>query len=372
MNLLSHKKEMWIKIAVIFLAWTLYGFFFASQVYISETYFNRNPSWLRALGIWLTCAYSWALVTPLILLLASRLQFNKQTWRRSLLIHALAAIAFAAFVLLMYSTLRYLFFSGEGAPPLLTSFRNLLIIEFHASVLIYAAIVGIYYGLNYYREYKKRELKAAQLETQLSQAQLDALRKQLHPHFLFNTLNTISILMEEEPKAAREILVRLSDLLRLTLDKNKAHEVALKQELDFLKSYLEIEQTRFQDRLSVEMTIDPKTLDARVPDLILQPLVENAIRHGLAPRARPGRITIRAEQINGNLRLEVRDNGKGFAPQWSETANPGVGISNTRARLAQLYGERHQFEIAPLDEGGVQVNITIPFHTEPLQVENQR
>ena len=253
MKFLSGKKEMWIKGAIIFFAWTLYGFFFASQAYISETYFGRNASWRNALGIWLTCAYSWSLVTPLILLLARRLEFNKQTWRRSLLIHAFAAAFFSAFVLLLYSTLRYLFFSGENAPPLMKSFRNLLIIEFHASLLIYSAIVGIYYGLNYYREYKKRELKAAQLENKLSQAQLDALRKQLHPHFLFNTLNTVSILMEEDAKAAREILVRLGDLLRITLDKNKSHEVALKQELDFLNSYLEIEQMRFQDRLRVRM-----------------------------------------------------------------------------------------------------------------------
>lgn len=366
MKFLGSKKETWIKIAVVFLAWTLYGLFFASQVYISESYFGRNPSWRSALGIWLTCAYSWAFMTPLILLLAGRLQFNRQTWRRSLSIHALAATCFSTVVLLMYSTLRYLFFSGDGAPPLMKSFRNLLIIEFHASVLIYTAIVGIYYGLNYYREYKKRELRAAQLENKLSQAHLDALRKQLHPHFLFNTLNTVAILMEEDARAAREILVRLSDLLRITLDKNKAHEVALKQELDFLKSYLEIEQIRFQDRLSVHLEIDPKTLNARVPDLILQPLVENAIRHGIAPRALPGLVEIRAQQINGDLCLEVRDNGKGFDGELS--MDKGVGIANTKARLLQLYGDRHRFEIGHLDGGGVRVNITIPFHTEPLQL----
>jgi sensor histidine kinase YesM len=369
MKFLTSKKELWIKIAIVFLAWTLYGLFFASQAYISETYFGRNASWKNALGIWLTCAYSWALITPFILWLARRLQFNKQTWRRSLLIHALAATFLSALVLLIYSTLRYLFFSGENAPPLLRSFRNLLIIELHASLLIYMAIVGIYYGLNYYREYKKRELKAAQLENKLSQAQLDALRKQLHPHFLFNTLNTVSILIEEDAKAAREILVRLSDLLRMTLDKNKAHEVALKQELDFLKSYLEIEQMRFQDRLSVHMAIDPKTLNARVPDLILQPLVENAIRHGIAPRALPGVVEIRSAQINGDLRLEVRDNGNGFDSE--PNTDKGLGISNTKARLEQLYGDRHQFEIGNLDGGGVVVNITIPFHTEPMNLNGR-
>jgi two-component system, LytTR family, sensor kinase len=369
MKFSTGKKGMWIKAAIVFLAWTLYGLFFASQAYISETYFGRNASWKNALGIWLTCSYSWALVTPPILWLARHLQFNKQTWRRSLLIHALAATFLCALVLLIYSTLRYLLFSSENARPLMQSFRNLLIIEFHASLLIYMAIVGIYYGLNYYREYKKRELTAAQLENQLSQAQLDALRKQLHPHFLFNTLNTVSILMEEDAKAAREILVRLSDLLRITLDKNKAHEVALKQELDFLKSYLEIEQMRFQDRLSVHLAIDPKTLNARVPDLILQPLVENAIRHGIAPRALPGVVEIRSTQVNGDLCLEVRDNGKGF--DEGLRMDKGVGISNTRARLEQLYGGNHKFEIGNLDSGGVTVNITIPFHTEPVNLNGR-
>jgi sensor histidine kinase YesM len=370
MKFLSGKKEFWMRGTIVFLAWTLYGLFFASQVYISQSYFGRNASLKNALGIWLTCAYSWAAVTPLILLLARRLQFNKQTWRRSLMIHALAAGFFAAFVLFTYTMLRYLFFRDEGAPSLMSAYRNLLIIEFHASLLIYSAIVGIYYGLNYYREYKKRELAAAQLETQLSQAQLDALRKQLHPHFLFNTLNTVSILMEEDAKAAREILVRLSDLLRITLDKNKAHEVALRQELDFLNSYLEIEQIRFQDRLRVQMEIDPKTLNARVPDLLLQPLVENAIRHGIAPRIAPGVVEIRAERVNGDLRLEVRDNGKGFDDQLAN--DKGVGISNTRARLLQLYGERQQFEIGSLDGGGTRVKITIPFHTEPMNVAEGR
>ncbi|MEW6125686.1 MAG: histidine kinase [Acidobacteriota bacterium] len=369
MKVSSRNKSPWLELAVIFFAWTLYGLFFASQAYISEAHFGRNASWQRALGIWMTCAYSWALVTPPILWLARRLQFNRQTWRRSLLIHLLAATFFSTLVLLLYSILRYLFFTSDNAPSLMRSFRNLLIIEFHASLLIYSAIVGIYYGLNYYREYKRRELAAAQLANQLSQAQLDALRKQLHPHFLFNTLNTVAILMEEDTKAAREILVRLSDLLRVTLDKNKAHEVALKQELDFLQSYLEIEQMRFQDRLRVHLEIDPKTLDARVPDLILQPIVENAIRHGIAPRALPGIVEIRSAQINGDLCLEVRDNGKGFDNELS--MDKGLGLANTKARLEQLYGDRHRFEIANLDEGGVRVNITIPFHTQAMTVNGK-
>ncbi len=243
------------------------------------------------------------------------------------------------------------------------SLKNLVIAEFHSGLLIYASIIAIRNALDTYRKYQEREVRAAQLEAQLTQAHLDALRKQLHPHFLFNTLNTVSILIDEDTGAARNMLVRLSDLLRSTLDGAKTHEVSLKQELEFIESYLEIERMRFHDRLTVEMHIDPKTLSAQVPDLILQPLVENAIRHGIATRSAAGTIQIHADRMNGDLRLQVRDNGKGLPHGQQQLSKTGVGISNTQSRLQQLYGFKHSFEIHNLDEGGVMVNITIPFHT---------
>jgi LytS/YehU family sensor histidine kinase len=191
----------------------------------------------------------------------------------------------------------------------------------------------------------------------LAQAELQNLKMQLHPHFLFNTLHAISVLMQEDVTAANRMLVRLSELLRLTLENAGTQETALRQELEFLRLYLEIEQTRFQDRLAVKIEVDPAALDARVPSLILQPLVENALRHGIARNPGAGVIEIRAHRESELLRLEVRDNGPGLRAEVEE----GVGLSNTRARLAQLYGGAARFEINNAADGGALATALLPF-----------
>ena len=183
---------------------------------------------------------------------------------------------------------------------------------------------------------------------------------QLNPHFLFNTLNTISSLMHKDVEAADRMLARLSDLLRYALESTDAQEVPLRQELDFLGGYLEIQQARFGERLTVDREIDPVTLDARVPNLLLQPMVENAIQHGIAPHARPGRIVLRARRHDGRLDLEVEDNGGGLPA--GESLVEGVGISNTRARLQQLYGADHRFLLDKAPGGGLLVKILIPWN----------
>jgi LytS/YehU family sensor histidine kinase len=231
-------------------------------------------------------------------------------------------------------------------------------------------VIGLSHGIDYYRKYRERELRASQLETRLAQAQLDALKMQLHPHFLFNTLNSISVLMTEDVTAARRMLTRLSDLLRASLENVGAQEVSLGEELEFLKNYLEIEQTRFQDRLTVRMEIEPGVLEARVPNLILQPLVENAIRHGIAPRAQPGLIEIHAARENGIVQLKVRDNGAGLGSASPETLIMGIGLSNTQARLKQLYGGAHNFEIRDARGGGLEVAISIPFRNGVASTSN--
>jgi sensor histidine kinase YesM len=222
-------------------------------------------------------------------------------------------------------------------------------------------IIGLSHGIDFYRRYRERELRASQLETRLAQAQLDALKMQLHPHFLFNTLNSISVLMADDVKAARRMLTRLSELLRASLENVGADEVLLKEELEFLKNYLEIEQTRFQDRLTVRMKVEPAVLDARVPNLILQPLVENAIRHGIAPRAHPGLIEIRAQRLNGMVQLQVLDNGAGLGSATPQNVLKGIGLSNIQARLKQYYGSDHRFEMREANGGGLEVTIAIPF-----------
>jgi LytS/YehU family sensor histidine kinase len=245
-------------------------------------------------------------------------------------------------------------------------FQNFFVAEFHINFLLYWTIVGLTHAFDYYRRYRERERRAAELkiaaahlEAQLAQAQLDALKMQLHPHFLFNTLNTISVLMQDDVSAANRMLIRLGELLRVALKNETAQEVSLRQELEFLRGYLEIEQTRFQDRLQVDFDVEPEALDSLVPNLILQPLVENAIKHGIAPRAEAGTIRVEAKRRNGRVRLVVRDDGSGFMEAKNQAS--GIGLSNTRARLEKLYGAEHSFEICSPDGGGLEVKVTIPF-----------
>jgi LytS/YehU family sensor histidine kinase len=252
----------------------------------------------------------------------------------------------------------------SGKQPFFSAFRNQFIFSFHFELLTYWALIGLTQGFDYYRKYREREIRASQLEARLARAQLDALKMQLHPHFLFNTLNTISVLMNEDVTLANRLLLRLSDLLRLALKNTDAHEVPLRQELEFLRSYLEIEQTRFEDRLTVRLDIDEEAFEAQVPNLILQPLVENAIRYAVAPRATKSTIEIHATRLNGQIELKVRDDGPGIEETEKAAGVAGIGLRNTRSRLEKLYGPAHSFDLCTADGGGLEVRITIPFHTE--------
>jgi LytS/YehU family sensor histidine kinase len=240
-------------------------------------------------------------------------------------------------------------------------FQELFFLNFDWEMMTYWAVVFLSHALDYHRESQERELTAAQLRTRLAEAQLQALQRQLHPHFLFNTLNTISALMHRDTEAADAMLERLSDLLRLTLDRVGTQQVSLKDELDFLRKYLEIERTRFGDRLQVHIDVEPETLDAAVPNLLLQPLVENALRHGIGPKIGGGRVDVSARREGGQLWLEVRDNGVGLPDDQMNAFHSGVGLTNTRSRLEHLYGDRHRFECRTPDSGGLAITIVIPF-----------
>ena len=354
-------QRSWLKWTLIGAGWTLFALFFASEVVVSRAYLGRPLDFGRALTAWLTCAFLWFAATPLILWLARRFPLERHRWLRNVLVH-LATGSVISFVLLgLYVLILSLLALDAGPQTLFQAFRSQLVASFHSEVLTYWMVIGLCHGVGYYRKYRERELRASQLETKLAQAQLDALKMQLHPHFLFNTLNSISVLMAEDVTAARRMLTRLSELLRASLENVGAQEVSLREELEFLKNYLEIEQTRFHDRLTVRMEVEPEVLDARVPNLILQPLVENAIRHGIAPRAQLGLIEIRAARENGMVRLQVRDNGPGLGSASHENLIKGIGLSNTQARLKQLYGSAHSFEINDASGGGLEVLIAIPF-----------
>src|SRR5262249_36077174 len=248
---------------------------------------------------------------------------------------------------------------------LFQSFAGIAFAEFHAGFAIYALVVGLNQAIDYYRLYRDRELLASNLESRLVQTQLEAMKMQLHPHFLFNALNSISVLMRRDVELADRMLVQLSNLLRAMLTKNTAHEIKLRQELEVLGSFLEIEQVRFQDRLQVRMDIDPAALDSLVPQLFFQPLVENAIRHGIATRDGGGVINIHVERDDGQVLLRVQDNGPGWDPARGELVE-GIGLSNTRSRLQHLYGAGGRFEVKNAEGGGLIAAAALPFHTEPV------
>jgi len=230
-----------------------------------------------------------------------------------------------------------------------------------ADLLVYGAVVGVCYAIDYYRKFREREYIATQLEAQLVQAQLDSLRMQLHPHFLFNTLNGIvGLVRDNKNEAAVNMLVGLSDLLRHALQHSDRQEVELREELSFIKIYLNIQQMRFSDRLQIDFDVEPATTKLMVPNLILQPLVENALRHGIGQRTDAGSIQIRAMRQGESLVLTVSDNGGGLPGDWQLKTSSGIGLVNTAARLQQLYGENHRFDIHNRDESGVEVEIVVP------------
>jgi two-component system LytT family sensor kinase len=228
-------------------------------------------------------------------------------------------------------------------------------------LMTYWVIVLISHAFNYYNSFRKGELKAAQLSSQLAQSQLEALKMQLHPHFLFNTLHSISALLNKDVDAARSMIARLGDFLRLTLENSGSQEVTLQQEIEFLNGYLDIERIRFQDRLTTLVEVDPIVLDVMVPNLILQPLVENAMRHAIA-NSDCGRIEVLAVPSNGMLRIQVKDNGPGLqvVRAYANRSKPGVGLANTKARLERLYGSAHRLEFENKPNGGLVVTMEIP------------
>jgi two-component system, LytTR family, sensor kinase len=359
----------WRIIVLGFFGWTLFGVFFALQNYVNAAYFGQKLSISTTLAVWLICGYAWMFLTPAVIFLSERFFIRRGRLRRNLPVHFLAGSLISLVQLSVFVFVRQWLLGNPEKPfSFAVDFQRLFVGEFHVNLLIYWTLVGIWHLRLLNRREREREretarlaLQTSQLETRLANAQLDALKMQLHPHFLFNTLNSISVLMRDDRDAANRMLVRLSELLRSALRGAGRQEIALKDELEFLRSYLEIEQIRFQDRLQVSFDVEAATLEARVPNLILQPLVENAIKHGIAPQSEAGKILIEAKRQNGFIRLSVSDNGAGFSD--SATAVGGIGLKNTQERLEKLYGEDQQFEIVPGAGGGWQVNLMIPFHT---------
>jgi len=356
---LEHRRWRWGAFAF---GWAVLGLLLVSPSYIQIVSDAQPIPWSKVTSD-LLAWYIWGLFVPPLWWLVRRFPVRRRNWRRNVGVLVLVGVAVSAifcFLSLIKNALVTWAFGGAFSLSTLGSFSDYWLggIEFYLAV--YFAITAVLQAIAYYEKYRERELITSRLETQLALSHLELLRTQLHPHFLFNTLNAISALMHKDVEAADRMIVLLSDLLRLSLDKDERHQVPLQNELEYLQRYLEIEKIRFRDRLRVEIDVEPECLDVQVPKLILQPLVENSIRHGIAVRSAAGRVSIRARRQDDRLALEIADDGPGLSPNVVEL-HEGVGLSNTRARLEQLYGPDHRLELANAETGGLEVRLDIPF-----------
>jgi sensor histidine kinase YesM len=353
-----------------FLIWTVIGLFFFSQAVTQKLVAHEPTPWWHYLVSWLVGVYLWALLTPFIVWLADRFPIERRNWLRRIFAHLLISVGISLAQLAVEAAILH----RIGVfPTFMTGFVPayffLLIIGFHQGVVTYFTVLGIRYGIRYYRRYQEREQQALRLELntselkrQLAHAQLGALKMQLQPHFLFNTLNAIMVLVRQHKgREAEEMLARLSDLLRCVLEDVEAQEVPLRRELEYLQLYLSIEQVRFPDRLRAEISADTSILDAAVPQMGLQPIVENAIRHGIGQSSSAGRIHIRAARQNDTLVIAVEDDGPGLVNETLSQGG-GIGLANTRARLRQLYGEAAQLRVENGEQRGAVVTMTLPYH----------
>jgi signal transduction histidine kinase len=356
-------RQWSVRIGLALAIWTIIGLSFASQFYLSSVKAGRPVSWGQAvtwsLGDW----YVWALLSVPIMRLARRFRFDGVRWLRSVVIHVGASVVFA----LVYMVLRaWLGQVQSGLSGVRVSFAEafnpLVVKTVHFNLLIYWVMVSVSHAFSYYQQLQERALRASELEKRLAQAKLQALQMQLNPHFLFNALNAIASLMHKDVKAADRMISRLADLLRRALESTDAHEVTLRQELAFLERYLEIEKIRFGSRLTVRIHVADELMDALVPNLILQPLVENAIKHGIERRSKPGLIELQASVDHNRLQLTLGDNGPGLPAEPG--GRQGIGLANTRARLKELYGDAHSFALRSGDEGGVRVEVSIPLRVK--------
>ena len=351
-------KRRRTRLGLIWGIWTIVALFFSTQVYMMYYSGNQPIPYVKAFLVQATACYLWALATPVILWLARTYRIDRHNWHRKLFFHIGISIAISIVLIVIHFVIYMLIVNRpQNITPYWTF--DYLYPNLDRWLLVYWFIFLMSHALNYYNIYREGELRASRLRTQLAQSQLEALKMQVHPHFLFNTLHSISALLSKDTEGARRMITRLGDFLRLTLENSGAMEVTLQQELEFLNGYLEIERVRFQDRLTTTIDVDPAVLDVRVPNLILQPIVENAMRHAVA-RSNAGLVEITAVPRNGAVRIEVKDNGPGLPSDQKARASKGVGLANTQARLTNLYGTDTMFELQNRASGGLTVIFEVP------------
>jgi two-component system, LytTR family, sensor kinase len=356
------------KLALWFGATTLIFLLIFSYRYLESLARGRSGTFTSHLIEELTGVYSWGLLFLLILKFTRRFRIDARNWLRRLPVYLAAAVVLSlihtTIMAISRKTVYRLAGMGEydyGIMPI----RYLM--EMANYFLFYIVGVTLIHLYDHYRESRERELRTAQLEAQLAQAELQALQAQIHPHFLFNALNTISSVVYEDPRAADTMIARLSDFLRHSAISSRRQEVTLQEELDLLNLYLDIMRPRFEERLRVEIDVEPGINEALTPRLILQPLVENSLKYAADPDSGQISIAIKAARDNGSLRIEVRDEGPGLAANVRGVAGNGVGLVNTAQRLERLYGGNHELALRNGEKCGAMISVKIPYHTDRRQ-----
>jgi two-component system, LytTR family, sensor kinase len=351
----SRRARVW---GLAFLAWTLLGLTYTGAMIGRARLAGPPIPWDVALGWNLSSCYLWMLLSPIPIALARWVGFEARAWRRALAVHVPTALILALVHHFVYLTIYW----QLGSPiriqqtTLAEVLRVSLPWRMHDALVVYTLLVLCLYVLHHVRAGEAERGRRSKLESQLVRSRLEALRMQLQPHFLFNTLNSISALVLEDPKQAKAMIAKLGDFLRLALEAPRSAEVPVHEELRFLEGYLAIQRLRFQDRLTVSLDVAEDTLNLPVPHLVLQPLVENALRHGLSRRPGPAALEVRSRREGEVLLMEVEDNGVGLPPQLAE----GVGLTNTRARLRVCYGDAASLELSSRAEGGVLARLRLP------------
>jgi hypothetical protein len=344
------------------LAWSSVAF-----VYFGMLAAGRPLTFAHSMVAGLPEWYVWAGLTPLVFSLGQRVRLERQQWVAAGLFHLVAGSVVALVDLALVTAINRQFGPTVSyvGPVFWDVYLKIVLRFFHSSFIIYWVIVAAAHAVRYYRSSRDREVEGIRLQAELTQAQLAALRMQLQPHFLFNTLHTIASLVRDgRGEAATTTIARLGELFRQTLGNVQRDEVPLREELGFLEAYLEIEQTRFSDRLAVRFDVDQEALGAMVPNLSLQPLVENAIRHGIARDPSAGRIEVRAARRDAALRIEIRNDGPAYTGNGS---SGGLGLANTRARLHRMYGSASRLDLLPDQSGGTVAVLEVPWQADEEQ-----
>jgi two-component system, LytTR family, sensor kinase len=340
---------------------TVFGVSSTIQAYwLSRVTGNNEPMRVHLLVLNLVYWYVPALLAPVIVKLATKYQIRRGRLTTFAMVHLSGALAYSLIHTAAMLGTRALLMNGHFAKGWWFAARVEYLTQLDWMFMTYLFLVGLAHALEFRRESDRRAVDSAQLEMRLVEAQLQALQRQLHPHFLFNTLNAIAGLMRSDVDAADRMMDRLGDLLRMTLNTSNIQEVPLKEELEVLQKYLDIEQVRLGNRMTVNIDIDAEALDAQLPNFLLQPLVENAVRHGIAPRVEPGQLVIGASHLGNRLTIDIFNSGDGVPPHRLTLLNQGVGLANTRARLEHRYPNDHRLVFSNASPG-FRVTVDIPF-----------